>query len=377
MPVDGPFEAVPPRASRRAPRLLDWRSGGWLLAVSGVLCVATIFLWVQRSNAHPLAVGDGRDVSTYGFDLSPCLVPRAGLVAAGFPKDGIPALVRPEVFTVAEVATFSDELRRAHKGKYLLDGDLVIGVLAGGTPRAYPLRIVTWHEVVNDTLGGRPIAITYNPLCDSTVVFERQIEGETLEFGVSGLLYNSNVLMYDRRPDAAGESLWSQLQFRAIAGPAAARGAELRLLPAVVVRWQDWTARYPDTTVLAPDRSRLRVYENTYGGYFGSDRLRFPVEPLPPAGPRRLKAPILAVRTGARWHVFTLAELIRRRGASGEVRETLDGVDVRFACQTVPAAAVWAESVTGEPVQVVRCCWFAWYALHPPGAEWDLGDEAD
>jgi hypothetical protein len=190
-------------------------------------------------------------------------------------------------------------------------------------------------------------------------------------------LYNSNLLMYDRRLDAAGESLWSQLQFRAIAGPAAQRGAELRLLPAVVVRWQDWLVRYPGTTVLAPDRDRLRVYENTYGGYFGSDRLRFPVEPLPPAGAWRLKTPILAVRTGPRWHVFTLGGLIRQAGAGGVCAVTLDGVDVRFTCQSVPAAAVWAESVAGEPLQVVRCCWFAWYALHPPGiVDWMLEDEA-
>jgi hypothetical protein len=132
-----------------------------VLAASGVLCAATIFLWVQRLSARPSTVGDGRDVASYGFDRSGFLVPREQVVATGFPKDGIPALVNPQVFSVAEVAAFSEELHREHKGKYLLDGDLVIGVVAGDTPRAYPLRIVTWHEVVNDTLGGTPIAVTY------------------------------------------------------------------------------------------------------------------------------------------------------------------------------------------------------------------------
>jgi hypothetical protein len=96
------------------------------------------------------------------------------------------------------------------------------------------------------------------------------------------------------------------------------------------------------------------------------------------AGPRRLKAPILAVRTAQHWHVFALAELSRRAGAGGVWSATVDGVDVRFACQTEPAAVVWAEVAPGEPLQVVRCCWFAWYALHPAGvADWeDEGNEA-
>lgn len=263
-------------ASRPAQRLLDFRSGGWVLLIAVGLCVATVVLWVQRLGGQRPIVGDGRNVATYGFDLSTCLVPRGEIVAAGFAKDGLPAMTNSAVFTPAQADEFSHELRAAHQGRFLVDSDRVIGVVVNGAARAYPLRVITWHEVVNDTLGGRPIVVTYNPLCDSTVVFDRRVAGETLELGVSGLLYNSNLLMYDRRPEARGESLWSQLQFRAIAGPAAEKGRTLALVPAVVVHWSDWLARYPDTSVLAPDRDRLRVYQNTYDPYFGSDLLRFP-----------------------------------------------------------------------------------------------------
>ena len=114
-------------------------------------------------------------------------------------------------------------------GRFLVPGDLVIGLSLHGEARAYPLEILALHEVCNDTLGGEPILVTYQPLCDSAVVFERRVDGHTREFGVSGLLYNSNLLMYDRHPEQPqDESLWSQLQFRALAGPAAAQHATLR-----------------------------------------------------------------------------------------------------------------------------------------------------
>ena len=111
-------------------------------------------------------------------------------------------------------------------------------MVAGGIARAYPLRLLNWHEVINDTLGGQPVAITYSPLCDSSVGFRRMVADKVQEFGVSGLLLNSNLIMYNRQSGAADESLWSQLQCRAIAGPAAASQQTLEVLPIAVVSWQ-------------------------------------------------------------------------------------------------------------------------------------------
>lgn len=352
----------------RSGRLLTFRSGGWVLLVAGLMCLAVVARWVMGVYAERgVAVrGDGRHVESYGFDLSTCLAPRELIAAAGFPKDGIPALTSPEVFTRVQAAEFDRELQRGHQGKYLVPSDRVIGVETGGAARAYPLRIVSWHEVVNDTLGGRPIVVTYSPLCDSTVVFDRRVGDETLEFGVSGLVYNSNLLMYDRRPAGAGESVWSQLQFRAVAGPAAVAGRKLTIVPAVVVHWSDWQAAHPQTTILAPDRSRMEVYKRSYGAYFASEKLHFPVVPLPPKDTWPLKTPIVAVRTTGDWHVFSLPDIGARTGGSMGSETEIDGVEVRLDWRDAPSA-VWPRTGDGGPVEVVYSFWFAWHAMTAGG----------
>ncbi|MEW6249984.1 MAG: DUF3179 domain-containing (seleno)protein [Planctomycetota bacterium] len=352
------------------PRVLQFRSGGWALLAAGVLC-ATMVVWALLGVlwGGPRPVGDGRDVSTYGFDLSTCLVERELLVAAGFPRDGLPQINTPEFLTREGLEEFGNELRRAHAGKYLVGSDRVIGVEIDGQARAYPLRVMTWHEVVNDTLAWRPIVVTYSPLSDSAVVFDRRPKtnspvrsaaaAQPREFGVSGLIYNSNLVLYDRGPDP---SLWSQLQFRAIAGPAAGRGERLEPVPAVVVQWGDWQARHPGTTVLGPDRARWKLYKQSYDLYFASEELRFPVSPLPPPGGPGLKEQMLAVQTrpdGA-WRVFTLAEVGARAGAGGVWTAEVEGVPVRFTYRPDPPTA-WPEAEAGQ-VQTVNALWFAWYA---------------
>lgn len=220
------------------------------------------------------AVGDGRHVESYGFDLTRLAVPRAGLAASGLPKDGLPTLDRPPVMPGAEVAA----TYRARK-KYLVADDEVIGVVVNGEARAYPLRVLNWHEIVNDVLGGKPIAVTYSPLSDGTAVFDRVMDGKTVEFGVSGLLYDSNLVMYDR----GGASLWNQLRAEAIAGPAV--GTQLRILPCARTRWGPWLATHPKTTVLRPDPNYFERYRrDPYGNYVVTGKPRFPADPMPPPG---------------------------------------------------------------------------------------------
>lgn len=352
-------------ASRSRPvRLLDW-STLWPLAAAAALCAAIVGTWLLGLRNRLPAIGDGHQVDSYHFDLSTCLVPRMNLVAAGVPKDGLPALVEPAVFTLAEVEAFTEELKRGHMGKFLTARDRVIGVEVDGQARAYPLEILNWHEVANDTVGGRPLLITYNPLCDSAVVFDRRVGAETLTFGFSGLLYNSNLLLYDKRPQGQGESLWSQLQFRAIAGPAAANRTTLKPYPAVLAHWSDWKAAHPDTTVLAPDRSRLKLYRRTYEPYFGSDTLRYPVQPLPPPDGPHAKARVLALEVGGQWHVFEVLALVQRVGPQGTWRTELGGVPVTLAVRDDPPCA-WPVVDSGAPLPVaVPAFWFGWHALHP------------
>ncbi len=369
-----------------------------MIALSGLLCAGVLGSWLWRLPQRTAVVGDGQHVESYGFDLTTCLVPREVLVAAGMPKDGLPALVNPEVFTPAQAAAFAEQLRKGHQGKFIVPSDRVVGVEIAGVARAYPISLLTWHEVVNDTVAGQPILVTYNPLCDSVVVFDRRVGGRTLEFGVSGLVWNSNLVMYDRgieglrdsgieeggrgsgqekgsrergsegsREDQGtkGESLWSQLQFRAIAGPAAQRGATLKLVPAVVQHWEDWLREHPETTLLAPVRERLRVYKRTYEPYFGSEMLRFPVAPLAPVNGIQLKSPVLAVHLGETWHVVPLTRIAEHAGADGAWATQLGGVPVTFEYRSNPGVA-WVQPINGAEPETVAAFWFGWYAAHPP-----------
>lgn len=351
----------------RNERLLTLASGGWLLAIAGLLCVIVIVWWAQRAWNKPPVVGDGRDPATYGFDLSNLLVSRSNLVGAGFGKDVMPAFGDPRVFTLEEAAAFDKRSRKGHQGKFLVPSDLVIGVVVHDEARAYPLRFMNWHQACNDELGGVPICVTYDPLCDSMVVFDRRVGDEVLTFGVSGLLYNSNMLYFDRREDPADESLWSQLQFRAIAGPAAERGAELMVLPARLVHWSTWQARYPQTTVLAPDMNRTQLYKQGFRKYLASDQLVFPVDPRPPADSLPVKARVVAIRVADVWHTLPVMEVIDRAGEPGIWEAQLGGVEVHLGYDDEPPA-VWIESDVFEELAVVHARWFAWYAMHRDGA---------
>ena len=346
------------------PRLLTFSSGGWVLLLAGLLMVAEV-VWAMGGvflRAGPRPVGDGRNVETYGFDLSTCLVPRDRIITGGLRKDALRALVDPPVFAGLEVADYNGTLY----GKYLVSADRVIGVEINGETRAYPLRVLNCHEIVNDTLGGVPIAVTYNPLCDSVVVVGREVDGEILEFGVSGLVYNSNLLMFDRRPNADGESLWSQLQARAIAGPAAADARTLRVLPASLVRWGDWLAARPQTTVLELDRRMFKRYQETnYEAYFMSPQLMFPVDPAPPADGLAPKARVVAVTAGGERRVYAYSGIASRCDASGQWTDELGGVALVFEYSADSETVMVAPDPPDAPIEVEYSFWFAWYAMYP------------
>jgi hypothetical protein len=320
-------------------RLFTFRSGGWVLVLAlAVTVVGTV--WNLAPLLDPKRVpprGDGRTAASYAFDLGTTLVPRSKIVSAGMVTDALPPLTEPKSITLAELAG----LETIGRGKYVVPQDKVIGVVLNGAARAYPLRVLVWHEVVNDTVGGVPIVVTYNPLSEGIAVFDRRVAGETLELGVSGLLYQSNLLMYDRRPERAQESLWSQLQARAIAGPAAAAGRTLSLVPFALARWSDWQADRPETTILAPVVGDGSKYgQDVYGSYFNSDELRFPVDPLPPDGPMGKKTRVFVAATPGGFTVTPLA-----------VRNDESRLEVVGPSGTTPALGFYA-------------FWFAWYATH-------------
>ncbi|MCI0885304.1 MAG: DUF3179 domain-containing protein, partial [Chloroflexi bacterium] len=198
----------------------------------------------------PNVQGWNTDWSKSTIDLSEL---RRGL-AASDPRDVISPIDEPKLEKVAEV-------------DWLDDREPVALAKAGGEARAYPLRILTWHEVVNDELGGVPVAVTYCPLCNSAVGFEREVEGRVLTFGVSGLLRNSDLVMWDRQT----ESLWQQISGEGIVGELA--GTQLTLVPVTLVSWETFREEFPDGTVLSQDTGFGRSYGiNPYDFYDSSSR---------------------------------------------------------------------------------------------------------
>ncbi|MGI8795456.1 MAG: DUF3179 domain-containing protein [Acidimicrobiia bacterium] len=179
---------------------------------------------------------------------SPLIDPNE-LLAGGPPPDGIPAIDEPK-FVRASSATF------------LEDDEPVLAIELDGEARAYPIQIMTWHEIVNDTIAGRPVTVSYCPLCNSAIAYDRRLGDRVLDFGTSGMLYQSALVMYDRQT----ESLWSHFTGEAVIGTLT--GEELDLIPMSTVSWSDWLDANPDGLVLSRDTGHRRSYgENPYPGY--------------------------------------------------------------------------------------------------------------
>jgi len=273
-----------------------------------------------------------------GFVLEPASIPVAKILRGGPPRNGIPALDDPRV-VAARDAPWTDAER-------------VIGVVRSGQARAYPLGVLVWHELVNDTLGDLPLLVSYCPLCGTGMVFERTIDGAVRRFGVSGLLYQSDLLMFDR----ATESLWSQVEAAAVTGPLL--GERLTLVRSRIESWGRWRERHPQTTVLSSRTGHARDYANPpYADYATSDRLIFPAPLDPRYSP---KMPVVGLRVpGGASRVYPAAELERSGGTAlghfggGPVRVRWDAVTATFDVDA-PAG-----------VEVIEGFWFAWAAFHP------------
>jgi len=280
-----------------------------------------------------------------GFDTTRHNIPVEEILAGGPPKDGIPALLKPK-FVSAEAADF------------LSEDDRVLGVAAGPAAKAYPLRILNWHEVVNDVLGDRPVAVTYCPLTASGVVYDRKLKGKVLSFGVSGRLYQSNVLMYDHQT----ESLWSQLQEEAVTG--SYTGAGLRFVPSVETTWGAWRRLHPKTLVLSVDTGYRRPYDrDPYASYRVSPDPMFPVRALDRRLPAKEK--VLGLRLGGR----TKAYVVKALKEQGRLRDRIGG---RKLAVTFDRKAGSAQVVDerGKLMPAVVVYWFAWAAFHPGTEIW-------
>lgn len=303
------------------------------------------------------------------------------IVWGGVKKDGIPALKSPLAVPLRE-------------GRAFADGEVVFGVGLGGQFRAYPQRILDWHEMVNDTLGGQPFIISYCTLCGSAVAYGTRFpNGDVLAFGSSGLLYRSNKLMYDEQT----LSLWSNLTGEAISGPLLSSGARLPMLALTVATWKEWRTLHPDTTILSVETGYRRDYSvgAAYGRYFASPDTMFPVW----TRDDRLegKAWIYAVRSGENARAYPLDLLASERvvndavgmvpivliadpesgsvrayfrgshefaeGRAGLLAEPSTGKSWRIGEDTLVAESSDASPLPRFPGH--RAYWFGWYAFFP------------
>ncbi|NOY40590.1 MAG: DUF3179 domain-containing protein [Planctomycetes bacterium] len=303
--------------------------------------------WAQRSlflqnSAEPSFAQFSPRPRRPSFDLSNVTVPASEILSGGPPKDGIPALTNPKFTAAVDAVDLGPE-------------DRVIGLSAPDQAKAYPLRILNYHEIVNDRVGDLPVAVTYCPLCDSCAVFDRRTELGEHEFGVSGLLYNSNVLMFDRGGNP--ESLWSQIQTQGVSGPGAKK--TLAALPLELTTWGNWLARHPETLVLSSETGHPRDYgRNPYEKYFSTPRLMFPVELTSDRLPA--KSRILGVWTDSMAKAYPESYFSESRL---RVEEMLDGK--KIVIQYNPAAGSLRVTQADQGVRWMYSLWFAWYAFHP------------
>ncbi|HSS63039.1 MAG TPA: DUF3179 domain-containing protein, partial [Gammaproteobacteria bacterium] len=183
-------------------------------------------------------------------DFDNRIVDLSEIQSGGPPKDGIPPIDEPEFDTTAEASEWIDPR------------EPVVVLTIDDVTRAYPLQILTWHEIVNDKVGGIPVSVTFCPLCNATIVFDRRVEGRILDFGTTGKLRKSDLVMYDRQT----ESWWQQFSGQAIVGDLS--GEVLERIPASIVAFEDFERAYPFAQVLSRRTGHLRPYgKNPYSGY--------------------------------------------------------------------------------------------------------------
>jgi len=280
-------------------------------------------------------------VETFGYDeATPATVEFKHMYQGCPARDCIPSIDDPEYVSADEAARF------------MRGDELVIAMNHNGDKRAWPIRILDFHEIVNDTIGGDPVAVTWCPLCGSGLAFRREVGGEVVEFGVSGLLHDSDLVMYDRKTN----SLWQQITGDAVMGPA--MGQTLQEVPATITEWETWRSGHPETRVMAPPESGMDYGDSRhYAAYEESDRLAFPAA-------RR----DLSIHPKTVVHGFTIDG--EHLAVTEKALEDNERIETRIAGYALTITRNADGSVTavddaGSEHTAVRSFWFAWFNFHP------------
>jgi hypothetical protein len=278
-----------------------------------------------------------------GFALEKLRVPAEHILAGGPKRDEIPSVDAPR-FASLEEAT------------WVLAENPVLGISLAGESHVYPVHVIERHQIVNDSFGGTPVVVSYDPLAGSPRAYERKLDGRVLEFGVAGLLYNGNFLLYDR----ATQSLWSQLRGDALAGPLS--GKALRRVELRQETLASWLERHPDSRVLAPPSQAIDYRYSPFSSYWLSNRIPSRVD----AEDRRFHAKevvVGVVKDGkARAYLGSLVT-----AAGGSLDDEFQGRKVQVLYSS--RDAVFRYQIPAD-VEVTEAYWFAWKAFHPDTEVW-------
>jgi len=304
-----------------------------LLALFALLLSAPL-TYAQRSYDTDIL----RD--TFGFDDTTKKSVALTDLHQGCPaRDCIPSIDKPKYVAAADATHVADE-------------DRVIAISLNGDHRAYPARILDRHEIVNDTIGGTPIAITWCPLCGSAVGIHRKVGDTVTEFGVSGLLYNSDLVFYDRESG----TLWDQIVARGIVGPKT--GEQLTLVPVTMTTWSRWRDAHPDTLVLSTDTGFGTDYSvDPYARYRDARGLMFPVN----KEDNRVhpKTVVYGFDLGGSSIAYTQSLLEKSSVYEHELG------DLRLTTTLHDDGSVSLRDQDGEQHVATRLFWFAWFTFHP------------
>ena len=242
----------------------------------------------------------------------------------------------------------SPEFISASKVDFLNDNDLIMAVTIAKETRVYPTTTLQMHEIVNDQIGDTPFAVTYCPLCGTGVVFSRIINGETVEFGVSGVLHGSDLVMYDRN----NKNLWQQLTGKAFAGPD--RGYQLQSIPVVMTDWKTWLKQHPDSKVLSNSKDKV---SDAYKKYRNSDKIMFGGVTDPRLNPKRV---IYGLTVDSQAIAIDF-EMIKNKK-----KFTLKILKSELLIQYKEDGTVTVTDNDGKNThQTNRSYWFAWYTFNP------------
>lgn len=268
-------------------------------------------------------------------------IPLEEILAGGPGKDGIPSIDNPQFISSEEAGEFLDE------------SSLGIGIDYEGEQRFYPFQILVWHEIVNDTIANDPILITYCPLCATAIAFDRTVDGQEIEFGVSGQLWLSNLLMYDRTENVEDESLWSQILGEAVVGPQT--GTRLEVIDSNNITYGEWIEAFPNSVVLSQNTGFERSYDvDPYGDYYTNDTVGFGAsfddDRLDP------KALVAGIEINGEYKAYEINAL------EDETIDAFQNNTIQIIRDTTGRLTFTAD---GKNLKHINSFWFSWLAVHP------------